>query len=112
MSKSFEQGVYEEARRAARKLDRTYAVLLKRSDKFADLIQFKREWILSKVTLPRRADTRRDDDRVADWVYDMSLTLLEHFREWRRDIERARLIARLELTDEEVELLGIERRKK
>jgi hypothetical protein len=88
-----------------------YTDLLHASDALADALNYKQEYILSHV-MPQTSKDRRMAKRILAWMKENETSLrngmayraeqLEHEKQKRA------LLARLQLTEEEKELLGIE----
>ncbi len=86
-----------------------YDQLIEHSDKLAKAIYYKPDYILGKV-MPNKASERRNSSRIRRWFNkECKQDLLEHIAEMEAEnlkIEaREKLIASLNLTDEQKALL-------
>ncbi len=85
-----------------------YDQLVDQSDKLAKAMHYKEDFVLGKV-MPNQAIHRRDSTRIRKWFDECKSDLVEHITEI--EAERARLEARekllasLNLTDEQIALL-------
>ena len=87
-----------------------HAKLLEVSDALADVMEIDRDSVLKQV-MPLRARDRRDSKRVLDFLERKSKAIeeyLRHLAETRAETAaREQLLTRLNLTDAEKDLLGI-----
>jgi transcription termination factor Rho len=97
--------------KAARKADSAYDELVKASDELAETMMLDRDLVLRRV-LPTVASERRESRRVLFWVRYNELSNIKRIREHndkqRKETERNELLAKLQLTPREKELLGID----
>ena len=83
-----------------------YQNLLAASDRLAQQMDYREEFILLRV-LPSKPEERQDSTRIITWVERQKNSILSDFKEQIRDNKRADLIARLNLTPAELSLLGL-----
>ena len=83
-----------------------YQNLLAASDRLAQQMDYREEFILLRV-LPSKPEERQDSTRIITWVERQKNSILSDFKEQIRDNKRADLIARLNLTPTEMSLLGL-----
>ena len=83
-----------------------YQNLLAASDRLAQQMGYREEFILLRV-LPSKPEERQDSTRIITWVERQKNSILSDFKEQIRDNKRADLIARLNLTPTEMSLLGL-----
>jgi hypothetical protein len=83
-----------------------YQNLLAASDRLAQQMDYREEFILLRV-LPSKPEERQDSTRIITWVESQKNSVLQTFKEHIRDNKRADLIARLNLTPAELSLLGL-----
>jgi hypothetical protein len=86
-----------------------YDQLIEQSDKLAEAIYYRPDYILGKV-MPNKASERRNSSRISEWFNkECKPDLLDHIAEIEsQDLKteaREKLIASLNLTDEQKALL-------
>jgi hypothetical protein len=91
---------------AANAAANAYQNLLAASDRLAQQMDYREEFILLRV-LPSKPEERQDSTRIITWVERQKNSILSDFKEQIRDNKRADLIARLNLTPAELSLLGL-----
>jgi hypothetical protein len=108
VSEDFENDVWKEVLAAASHLEGVYKLLIDASSRLADSMAFNPEWVLKSVTLPKRVDERQDASRIVKAVIGQKETVRQFWLDNRRERERAKLLERLNLTKEEMKILGLE----
>ena len=91
---------------AANAAANAYQNLLAASDRLAQQMDYREEFILLRV-LPSKPEERQDSTRIITWVERQKNSILSDFKEQIRDNKRARLLTRLNLTPAEMSLLGL-----
>jgi anti-sigma factor ChrR (cupin superfamily) len=89
-----------------------YEALLDQCRKLADSMGYYHEVIIGKV-MPKTTADRTNTGRITEWFESEKHGCLDHIlalkAEQEQDIEREKLIASLNLTPEQIELLGLDK---
>ena len=95
---------------AGERVAHAYQQMLRAVDALADTLEYNEDHVLRQV-LPRAVKERRDCERVLVWLNENRDEIEAHLqvRQAARDaaVRREALLAKLNLTADEVELLGI-----
>ena len=95
---------------AGKHVAEAYANLVKASDFLAEVMAYDNDYVLRKV-LPSSVADRRNSKRIVEWLDGRRDELEKHLQEVNTRIqaalERDRLLQKLNLSAEEMELLGI-----
>ena len=95
---------------AGRKAADAYAQLVAASDALADVMPYNREYVLRRV-MHQKTDDRRNSKRIIEWLTADREKIEADLKSWneeqREESERAALLEKLKLTDEQKALLGI-----
>ena len=87
-----------------------YEELLNQCSKLADSMGYRRDYVIGKI-MPRTATDRYNVTRISKWFDSTKKDAVEHMLKLElkreQDRERERLIASLQLTQEQKALLGI-----
>ena len=87
-----------------------YQSLIEQSAKLADIMMLKQEYVLG-VIMPKTAKDRTDTSRITEWFngkkHRSVQWLMERDKEIKKDAERKHLLSSLNLTPEQINLLGL-----
>ena len=107
-----EERAWERIAQAGEKVAYAYQHVLKAADELADLLEYNADHILREV-LPKAVKERRDCERVLTWLHENQDGIEAHLeaRQAAREAaaRREALLAKLNLTVDEKQLLGIGR---
>ncbi len=105
---------WKEVENCGRVVVAAYESLLGAADQLAEKLSYNEDYVLGHI-FPKKADDRRETDKIMQWLDEKQDDLREHMAECRAKKEkcakRAALMEQLGLTEEQKRLLGIKEEK-